>query len=133
MSLLLARLDLADPPTLVERVAFWAMLAFGLMLVVKFVASRWCERDLRAIQPGVPVDEWRRRGLGVQPDVVGFQPGQRCPLCHSEHTPTGDAARCDLCGALFHRPCAQELAVGRCSTLGCAGGVRRVDAVQAPS
>lgn len=113
--------------------AFWSALVFvaGSLLALGIAWSR--SRDLRTVQPGVPLDEWRRRGLGVQPGVLGFQPGQRCPLCHAEHAPTDDAARCDVCGALFHRQCAQELAVGRCSTLGCRGGVRRVDAVKLQS
>lgn len=78
----------------------------------------------------VPVDEWRRRGLHVQRSqgVIEFQAGQRCPLCHVEHAPTSEAARCDACGALFHLLCAREL--GGCSTLGCQGETHRVNAVR---
>lgn len=111
--------------------AFWvamaAVVAVALALVVRWVRF---VREQPITGAGVPVDEWRDRGMGVQPSegVVEFQSGQRCPLCHVEHQPTSEAARCDACGTLFHLQCSLEL--GGCSSLGCQGTPRRVDAVE---
>jgi hypothetical protein len=114
--------------------SFWFAMAAVLAVVVGLVIAlaRWV-RDQPAMgapRAGIPLDEWRRRGMGVQPSegTVEFQVGQRCPLCHVEHQPTSEAARCDACGTLFHLQCALEL--GGCSSLGCKGTPRRVDAVR---
>lgn len=112
------------------------VLWVGLLVAASGAATimaygRWATRDLRVTgRSGPSLDEWKRRGLGVlrSKGVVEFTAGQRCPLCRVEHAPTSEAARCDACGTLSHLQCAVE--VGRCSTLGCAGGVERVSAVR---
>lgn len=97
-----------------------------------WVVARVREEETRRRGERVPVDRWRRAGLGAQPSagVVEFQPGQTCPLCHVEHTPTSEAAECPACRTLVHLQCAIEM--GRCPTLACAGKPVRVDAVAQP-
>lgn len=115
-----------------EGVDVGALLAgfLGLLGALVVALTLWV-RAQPAAGPvsSVPIDDWRRRGMGVQPSegIVEFQAGQRCPLCRVEHQPTSEAARCDACGTLFHLQCALEL--GGCSSLGCQGTARRVDAV----
>lgn len=127
--LLLARLYPERPTSPLERVMLVVTILVLAVVCVRFVVSRLRELPHRPPGGGVPIDEWRRRGLGVQPSegVTTLQPGQRCPLCRLEHQPTSEAARCDGCGAVLHLLCARDL--GRCATLGCAGTARRVDAV----
>jgi hypothetical protein len=128
--MILASLGDARPETVLDVLGRWALLALVVGAAVAFVRARWAARDLRAVRPGVPVDEWRRRGLVVQRrerPVVELQAGQRCPICHDDHRPTNDAVCCEACGTLSHVRCLLE--VGRCPTLGCAGAPRRVDVV----
>jgi hypothetical protein len=110
-------------------VAGFAVVGVALAIV----AWRWAavvadERRRRA--EGVPVDQWRRAGMGVQPSVgvVEFQPGQTCPLCFVEHKPTSEAAQCPACRTLVHLQCVVEM--GRCPTLGCGAAPVRVDAIE---
>ena len=108
------------------------MLALTACALAARLAQRWRSRDLRVTgrSSGPSLDEWKRRGLGVQRSkgVVEFTAGQRCPMCRVEHAPTSEAARCDACGTPSHLQCAVE--VGRCSTLGCVGSAERVNAVR---
>lgn len=110
----------------------WGLVAMFLCCLGALVLAlaRWVRAQPAGPRSGVSIDEWHRRGLGVQPSegIVEFQPGQRCPLCRVEHRPTSEAARCDACGTLSHLQCSLE--VGRCSTLACPGSARRVDAVE---
>lgn len=113
---------------------WWALLA----LIVATLVLLWpylprLEWRERREGERVPVERWRAAGLGVQPSqgVVAFQVGETCPLCRDAHRPTSEAARCPSCRALFHLQRSLEVDAGRCSTLGCAGVPRRVDAVAA--
>ncbi len=128
---LLASMDLREPDPVGD--ALGVVLLAALAVALLYLPYRWwTSRDLRvAGRSDAPsIDEWKRRGLGVRRSkgIIEFQAGQRCPLCHVEHAPTSEAARCDACGTLSHLQCAIE--VGRCSTLGCAGEVQRVSAVR---
>lgn len=89
-------------------------------------------RSLRRARLGrqLPVSQWREKGLGPSQGTVELQAGQCCPVCKDEHVPTSEAAECPACRTLFHLHCALEL--GRCTSLGCAGKPRRVDALAAP-
>ena len=43
----------------------------------------------------------------------------RCPFCHDFLGPPELVQACPACSAVYHRPCARDLA--RCATLGCEG------------